>query len=55
MMSKSSTSFLDMMKELDLKENARKFTTRRLMNITIQSTYYVNFAVETKTSWIQIG
>ena len=51
-MSKSSTSFLEMMKGLDLDENTRKFIVRRLMNIAIQSTYYV-FASEARTGWIQ--
>ena len=30
-----STSFLDMMKELDFDDNTRKFIIERLMNITV--------------------
>ena len=41
MTSKSSASFLDMMKELEFDEKARKFIVRRLMDITIRSIYYI--------------
>ena len=37
----SSTSFLDMMKDLDFDENTRKFIARRLMAISIRATYYI--------------
>ena len=40
-MSNSSSSFLDMMKNLDFDENTRKFITRRLMAISIRATYYI--------------
>jgi len=39
--SNSSSSFLDMMKDLDFDENTRKFITRRLMAISIRATYYI--------------
>ena len=39
-MSNSSSSFLDMMKDLDFDENTRKFIVRRLMAISIRATYY---------------
>ena len=40
-MSNSSSSFLDMMKDLDFDENTRKFIARRLMAISIRATYYI--------------
>ena len=40
-MSNSSSSFLDMMKDLDFDENTRKFIARRLMAISILATYYI--------------
>ena len=40
-MSRSSTSFLDIMKDLYLGENTRSFVIRRLVTITIRSTNYV--------------
>ena len=40
-MSTSSTSFLDMMKDLDFDENTRKVIARRLMAISIRATYYI--------------
>ena len=39
-MGNSSTTFLDMMKDLDFEENTRKFIARRLMAISIRATYY---------------
>ena len=40
-MSRSSISFLDMMKDFDLNEDARKFVIRRLMTIAIRLSYYI--------------
>ena len=39
-MSNSSTSFLDMMKDLGFDENTRSFIIRRLMAISIRATYF---------------
>ena len=41
--STSSNSFLDMMKDLGFVENTRKFIVRRLMNIAVRATYYIFF------------
>ena len=40
-MSNSSTSFLDMMKDLDFDENTRSFIIRRLMAISIRAKYFI--------------
>ena len=40
--SNSSNSLLDMIKDLSFDANARKFIVRRLMNIAIQATYYTS-------------
>ena len=40
-MSKSSTSFLDLMKDLGFDDNTRSFIIRRLMAISIRATYYI--------------
>ena len=40
-MSNSSTSFLDMMKDLGFDENTRLFVIRRLMAISIRATYFI--------------
>ena len=40
-MSNSSSSFLDMMKDLDFDENTKKFIARRLMAISIRAKYYI--------------
>ena len=39
--SNSSNSFLDMMKDLSFDENTRKSIVRRLTNIAIRATYYI--------------
>ena len=40
-MNNSSTSFLDMMKDLGFDENTRSFIIRRLMAISIRATYFI--------------
>ena len=40
-MSNSSTSFLDIMKDLGFDDNTRSFIVRRLMAISIRATYYI--------------
>ena len=40
-MSTSSTSFLDMIKDLGFDDNTRSFIVRRLMTISIRATYYI--------------
>ena len=43
-MSDSSTSFLDMMKDLNFDDNTKKFIVRRLKAISIRATYYISAA-----------
>ena len=40
-MSTSSTSFLNMMKDLGFEDNTRSFIVRRLMAIAIRATHYI--------------
>ena len=40
-MSNSSTSFLDMMKDLGFDDNTKSFIVRRLIAISIRATYYI--------------
>ena len=47
-MSNSSTSFLDLMKDLGFDESTRTFIVGMLMTISIRATYYI-FAAEIKT------
>ena len=52
-MSRSSISFLDMMKDLDFNEDTRKFIIKKLMNITIGSNiaYYI-FCRRKNKDWL---
>ena len=40
-MGSSSSSFLDMLKDLDFDEGARSFIVKRVINISIRTTYYI--------------